>query len=144
MAAAASRSISIRNPRTGGTDFALNVSCAEEIAEKTARLRQNQKVWAARSITERIAIMRRWIAELLAHAKAIGAADGADTGGCHTSQFTAFIAVANISGWCEDAQAVLERAHVNGQSITMPTVEIRSQLVAYPVVGSQSARGTRR
>jgi acyl-CoA reductase-like NAD-dependent aldehyde dehydrogenase len=79
--------------------------------------------------------MRRWSAELVAHAGAIGAADGADTGGCHTSQFTAFIAVANINGWCEDAAGVLERAHVSGPSLTMSTVDIRSQLVPYPLVG---------
>ena len=130
-----SRAIPVRNPRTGATEFSFPAAGAEEIAHKAARLRRNQKVWAARPIGERIGIMRRWIGELLAHAKVIGAADGADTGGCHTSQFTAFIAVANISGWCEDAEAVLTRAHVSGQSLTMPTVSIRSQLVPYPLVG---------
>ena len=129
------RTIPVRNPRTGATDFTFPVASSQEVAEKAARLRRNQKVWAARPVAERIGIMRRWIAELLAHAKAIGAADGADTGGCHTSQFTAFIAVANISGWCEDAEGVLARAHVSGQSISMPTVHIQSQLVPYPLVG---------
>jgi succinate-semialdehyde dehydrogenase / glutarate-semialdehyde dehydrogenase len=127
--------IPVRNPRTGSIDFTFKPASAEEIGRKAARLRVNQKVWAARPIKERVGIMRRWIAELAAHAKAIGAADGADTGGCHTSQFTAFIAIANISGWCEDAEGVLERALVSGQAITMPTVQIRSQLVPYPLVG---------
>jgi acyl-CoA reductase-like NAD-dependent aldehyde dehydrogenase len=135
MADTDSRAIPVRNPRTGDTEFSFPAATAEEIAHKAARLRRNQKVWAARPITERIGIMRRWIGELVAHAKVIGAADGADTGGSHTSQFTAFIAVANISGWCEDAEAVLTRAHVSGQSLTMPTVSIRSQLVPYPLVG---------
>src|SRR5690606_4471766 len=107
----------------------------EEVEAKAARLRQNQRAWAARPVGERIAVMRRWAGELVAHAKAIGAADGADTGGCHTSQFTAFIAVANINGWCEDAEAVLERAEVSGRAITVPDVEIRSQLVPYALVG---------
>jgi succinate-semialdehyde dehydrogenase / glutarate-semialdehyde dehydrogenase len=129
------RQLPVRNPRTGATDFTFTVAPSREVAEKAARLRRNQKVWAARPIAERIGIMRRWIAELLAHAKIIGAADGADTGGCHTSQFTAFIAVANISGWCEDAEGVLARAHVSGQSISMPSVQIQSQLVPYPLVG---------
>jgi succinate-semialdehyde dehydrogenase / glutarate-semialdehyde dehydrogenase len=129
------RSIPVRNPRTGGVEFSFPAATAEDIAQKAARLRRNQRVWAARPIAERIGIMRRWVAELIAHAKVIGAADGADTGGCHTSQFTAFIAVANINGWCEDAEAVLTRAHVSGQSVTMPSVSIRSQLVPYPLVG---------
>jgi succinate-semialdehyde dehydrogenase / glutarate-semialdehyde dehydrogenase len=129
------RAIPVRNPRTGSTEFSFSAASAQEVAEKAARLRGNQKAWAARPIAERIGIMRRWVVELLAHAKAIGAADGADTGGCHTSQFTAFIAVANINGWCEDAEAVLTRAHVSGQSLTMPTVNIQSQLVPYCLVG---------
>jgi acyl-CoA reductase-like NAD-dependent aldehyde dehydrogenase len=135
MADTESRAIPVRNPRTGDTEFSFAAAGAEEIAAKAARLRHNQKAWAARPITERIGIMRRWIGELLAHAKVFGAADGADTGGCHTSQFTAFIAVANISGWCEDAEGVLARAHVSGQSLTMPSVSIRSQLVPYALVG---------
>ena len=129
------RSIPVRNPRTGATDFVFTAASPNEIAQKAARLRRNQKIWAARPIAERIGIMRRWVGELIQHAKIIGAADGADTGGCHTSQFTAFIAVANINGWCEDAEAVLAKAQVSGQAITMPTVQIRSQLVPYPLVG---------
>jgi succinate-semialdehyde dehydrogenase / glutarate-semialdehyde dehydrogenase len=129
------RTIPVRNPRTGGIDFTFPAASPQEVAQKSAQLRRNQKVWAARPIAERVGIMRRWIAELVAHAKVIGAADGADTGGCHTSQFTAFIAVANINGWCEDAEAVLTRAHVSGPSVTMPSVNIRSQLVPYPLVG---------
>src|ERR1700733_12228025 len=129
------RAIPVRNPRTGSTEYSFPAAGAAEVAQKAARLRRNQQAWAARSIGERIGIMRRWVAELLAHAKVIGAADGADTGGCHTSQFTAFIAVANINGWCEDAEAVLTRAQVSGPSLTMPTVNIQSQLVPYPLVG---------
>jgi len=135
MAEAGSREIAVRDPRTGSTEFSFTAASAAQVAAAAARLRRNQPAWAARPIRERIDIMRRWVAELIAHAKAIGAADGADTGGCHTSQFTAFIAVANINGWCEDAEGVLERAHVGGQSLTMPTVNIRSQLVPYSLVG---------
>jgi len=135
MADVENRTLAVRNPRTGAVDFQLRIATTEEVEAKAARLRQNQRAWAARPVGERIAVMRRWAGELVAHAKAIGAADGADTGGCHTSQFTAFIAVANINGWCEDAEAVLERAQVSGRAITMPDVEIRSQLVPYALVG---------
>src|SRR5688572_20313891 len=69
--------IPVRNPRTGQTDFSFKAASGQEVAEKATRLRRNQVQWAARGIEERIAIMRRWSAELIAHAKAIGAADGA-------------------------------------------------------------------
>jgi len=135
MTDAAARTIAVRNPRTGATEFSFQAATAQEVADKAARLRRAQKVWGERPVGERVAVMRRWAAELVAHAKAIGDADGADTGGCHTSQFTAFIAVANINGWCEDAAGALERAQVSAQSVTMPAVELRSQLVPYPLVG---------
>jgi acyl-CoA reductase-like NAD-dependent aldehyde dehydrogenase len=135
MAEVGIREIPVRNPRTGATDFTFIPASAEEIARKAARLREGQKTWAARPVQQRIGIMRRWVGQLLGHVGAIGAADGADTGGCHTSQFTAFIAVANINGWCEDAEGVLARGHVSGQSVSMPTVQIRSQLVPYSLVG---------
>ncbi|MDR2215236.1 MAG: aldehyde dehydrogenase family protein [Nevskiaceae bacterium] len=129
------RTLSVRNPRSGEIEFQMPVASAAEVAARAARLRANQVAWAARPLAERVGIMRRWIGELLAKAKQIGAADGADTGGCHTSQFQAYIAVANIGGWAEDAAGALERAGFHGQSVTMPEVEIRSQLVAYPLVG---------
>jgi acyl-CoA reductase-like NAD-dependent aldehyde dehydrogenase len=122
---------SVRNPRTGGTDFTFGHW--PTIAQRPSAFAESKV--AARPLAERIGVMRRWVAELLAHARVIGAADGADTGGCHTSQFTAYIAVANVNGWCEDAEAVLARAHVSGPSITMPSVQIRSQLVPHSLVG---------
>ena len=127
------RCIPVRNPRTGNTKFSFPAATAREVAEKAARLRRNQKAWAARPVADRIGIMRRWIAQLLAQAN--GSADGADTGGCHTSQFTAFIAVANISGWCRTPKSSSSARHVSGPSVTMPTVTIRSQLVPYGLVG---------
>jgi succinate-semialdehyde dehydrogenase/glutarate-semialdehyde dehydrogenase len=135
MTDGAARTLPIRNPRTGQTDFQMPVATAVEVAAKAARLRANQVAWAARPLAERVDVMRRWAGELVAKAQEIGAADGADTGGCHTSQFTAFIAVANINGWVEDAAGVLTRAEVAGRSLTMPEVEIRSQLVPFSLVG---------
>jgi len=129
------RTIPVRNPRTGGTDFTFAAASAQQVADKAARLRAGQRQWAAMPLEARIAVMRRWAGELAAHARAIGAADGADTGGCHTSQFTAFIAIANINGWCEDAPGALARARVSGPSVSMPSVELTSQLVPYPLVG---------
>ena len=60
MADAEVRAIPVRNPRTGDTEFSFPAAGAEEIALKAARLRRNQKVWAARPIAERVGIMRRW------------------------------------------------------------------------------------
>jgi acyl-CoA reductase-like NAD-dependent aldehyde dehydrogenase len=135
MADADVRTLPVRNPRTGGIDFQLPVASAEEVSAKAARLRRNQTAWAAMPLVERIAVMRRWLGEVAKRANDIAEADAADTGGCHTSYLQGFITMGNIGGWIEDAEAVLERASFHGPSKAMPEVEVRTQLVPYPLVG---------
>lgn len=135
MTSAVTRMIPVRNPRTGLTDFDLGVSSPEEVAAKARRLRENQRQWAERSLGERIAIMQRWLAAVAQKADALAEADAADTGGCHTSYLQGFITMANIRGWAEDAEAAFERASYFGPSRAMPSVEVRTQFVPYPLVG---------
>jgi succinate-semialdehyde dehydrogenase/glutarate-semialdehyde dehydrogenase len=126
--------IPVRNPRTGAVDFHLEISPSAEVAAKAQRLREGQIEWSARPLAERIAVMQRWLGAVAANAQALAEADAADTGGCHTSYLQGFITMGNIKGWVEDAEAALERARYDGPSKSMPSVEIRSQLVPYPLV----------
>lgn len=135
MADVDGRMIPVRNPRTGATDFMLAVTPAAEVAAKAARLRGAQKSWAALGLDGRIAIMQRWLGEVAKRANDIAEADAIDTGGCHTSYLQGFITMGNISGWIEDAKGALEKASYNGPSKAMPTVEMRTQFVPYPLVG---------
>src|SRR6188768_1199096 len=129
------RTIPVRNPRTGRTDFDLPVASADEVAVKAARLRENQKAWSALGLGGRSAVMARWLGEVRKRAAAIAEADAEDTGGCHTSYLQGFITMGNIGGWIEDAEAALARASFHGPSRSMPQVEVRAQLVPYPLVG---------
>ena len=107
------RSIPVRNPRTGAIDFNLTVTPSAEVAAKAARLRDNQKAWAAMPIGARVGVMARWLGEVKAtRAGAIAEADAVDTGGCHTSYLQGFITMGNIGGWLEDAEAALATARV--------------------------------
>ncbi len=135
MADSDARHLSVRNPRTGAIDFQLAVTPPASVAEKALGLRANQPGWAALGLDGRIAVMRRWLGEVARRADAIAAADAEDTGGCHTSYLQGFITMGNIGGWIEDAAAALDRAAFAGPSRAMPQVEVRTQLVAYPLVG---------
>ncbi|AJP71374.1 aldehyde dehydrogenase family protein [Sphingomonas hengshuiensis] len=135
MADSDARHLSVRNPRTGAIDFQLAVTPPASVAEKARCLRANQPGWAALGLDGRIAVMRRWLGEVARRADAIAAADAEDTGGCHTSYLQGFITMGNIGGWIEDAAAALDRAAFAGPSRAMPQVEVRTQLVAYPLVG---------
>lgn len=127
--------LAVRNPRTGTVDHRLAVSGAAEVADKAARLRQNQRGWAALPLEARCGVMARWLAEVKSRAAEIGERDAIDTGGCHTSYLQGFITMANIGGWLEDAPKALGAYRVHTRSAVMPDVEIRSQLVPYPLVG---------
>jgi len=125
----------VRNPRTGQADFQLALSGAGEVAAKAATLRANQPAWEAMGVAGRCAVMARWLGAVKAQAMAIGEADAVDTGGCHTSYLQGFITMSNIGGWLEDAPRAFADLAWQGQSSSMPTVEIESQVVAYPLVG---------
>lgn len=135
VASAPEEVLEVCNPRTGQPDFRLPVSSPREIAAKAQRLRNNQKHWAAMPLDGRIAVMARWLEVVRSRAAEIGERDAADTGGCHTSYLQGFITMANIGGWIEDAPKALAGYEVQTRSAVMPQVEIRSQLVPYPLVG---------
>src|SRR6187549_4207842 len=127
--------LDVRNPRTGAADFRLPVSDANEVAAKAARLRNNQRGWETIGVEARCGVMARWLGAVKARAMDIGEADAVDTGGCHTSYIQGFITMGNIAGWLEDAPKAFESLKWLGTSTSMPTVEIESQVVAYPIVG---------
>jgi acyl-CoA reductase-like NAD-dependent aldehyde dehydrogenase len=135
MADAGPRSIPVRNPRTGRTDFDLQVASPHEVATKAARLRENQKAWAAMGLAGRSGVMARWLGEVKKRANAIAEADAEDTGGCHTSYLQGFITLGNIGGWLEDAAGAMEKASFRGPSKAVPSVEVRTQFVPYPLCG---------
>jgi len=135
MALASPRTIAVRNPRTGQKDFDLPVATAEEVAGKALRLRENQKAWSALGLQGRTAVMARWLGEVRKRAAAIAEADAEDTGGCHTSYLQGFITMGNIGGWIEDAAGALEKASYRGPSRAIPSVEVRTQFVPYPLCG---------
>ncbi|MGF7168558.1 acyl-CoA reductase-like NAD-dependent aldehyde dehydrogenase [Sphingobium xanthum] len=134
MADSDRRTIPVRNPRTGAIDFALPVATAAEVAEKAARLRRNQKAWGEKPLAARIGVMQRWLGEVAKRANDISEADAVDTGGCHTSYIQGYITMGNIGGWIEDAQGALDKAGYFGPSKAMPSVEVRTQFVPYPLV----------
>ena len=127
--------LEVRNPRTGEADHRIAVSSRAEVGEKAARLRENQRGWEALGVAGRCGVMARWLGAVKARAAEIGEADAVDTGGCHTSYLQGFITMGNIAGWLEDAPKAFESLRWEGMSTSMPSVEIESQVVAYPIVG---------
>lgn len=133
--ASATAMLAVRNPRTGSADHSIPVSSAGEVAEKAARLRENQRAWEAMGVGARCGVMARWLGAVKESAMAIGEADAVDTGGCHTSYLQGFITMGNIGGWLEDAPKAFAALDWDGMSSAMPSVQVESQVVAYPLTG---------
>lgn len=129
------RTLPVRNPRNGQTDFTIAAATPEEISDKASRLRERQQAWDALGIQGRIEVMRAWQREIEARIDALGEHDAADTGGVSTSWSQGYITAGTIAGWIEDAEQVLDGVTVHRRSVTMPEVEVRTQLVPYPLVG---------
>lgn len=127
--------LDVRNPRTGKVDHRIAVASEAEVAAKAAALRANQPAWEAMGVGGRCAVMARWLGAVKAQAMAIGEADAVDTGGCHTSYLQGFITMGNIGGWLDDAPRAFAALDFKAMSTSMPTVEVESQVVAYPLVG---------
>jgi succinate-semialdehyde dehydrogenase / glutarate-semialdehyde dehydrogenase len=129
------RVLPVRNPRTGEVDHEIAAAGTEEVILEATRLREHQRAWSDLGIQGRIEVMQRWLTEFGKQAARFGELEAIDTGGTHTSYLQGFITMANIKGWIEDAEASLEAATIRTTSATMPTVEVTSQLVPYPLVG---------
>jgi len=127
--------IKVTNPRTGKVDHQISVSSMEEVAQKAACLRANQRAWEKMGVAARCSVMARWLAEVKKRAADIGEADAHDTGGCHTSYLQGFITCGNIGGWLEDAPKAFAALDWDGMSGAMPGVRVQSQAVAYPLTG---------
>ena len=131
----ARRTLPVRNPRTGEVDFHITPPTAEELGNLCAKLRTAQRGWARRPLAERIAAMSTWANLIQKNYAAIADADGTDTGYSHTSRASPHIVALSIRGWCEDVAQILEKATISGPSAVMPTVQVRSQLTPYPLLG---------
>ncbi len=137
MADADARMIAVRNPRTWRDRFHAGGDAGRRGGGKGGAGCARRRLAGRRSgLDGRIAIMQRWLGEVAKRANDIAEADAVDTGGCHTSYLQGFITMGNIGGWIEDAQRRARKSQLQlAPSKAMPTVEVRTQFVLYPLVG---------
>jgi acyl-CoA reductase-like NAD-dependent aldehyde dehydrogenase len=125
--------IRVRNPRSGQFDYEFPVAEPEALAGRVGELRAAQQGWAAESVERRIATLRRWQEQLLAHRVEIVDALAIDTGRYLLAQAEFGGTLAAIDRWCNQAPALIHEDE--GRSQAQPSITWRSQLVPYPLVG---------
>jgi acyl-CoA reductase-like NAD-dependent aldehyde dehydrogenase len=127
------RSLAVRNPRTGQSDYVIHPPDEAALAALAARLRRNQPAWAAAGLQHRAAALRDWSRALLTSPGAVVDALSADTG----RYLLALGEIQPLWGLVEGYAAL--GAQLLGPSGERPSVAkgigIETQLVPYPVVG---------
>ena len=125
--------IRVRNPRSGQFDYEFPVPEPEALARRAGELRAAQQGWAAESVERRVALLRRWQEQLLAHRAEIVDALTIDTGRHLLAQAEFGGTLAAIDRWCNQAPGLIHEHE--GRSQAQPSITWRSQLVPYRLVG---------
>ncbi len=125
--------IEVRNPRTGVVDYFFHAPSAEQLTEMARHLRLAQKPWTGRPLVERIAVLQRFKAELVARRDAIVGNLSVDTGRYAITVGEYGSLVGAIDRWSRLAPDLAKTSE--GQSTVHPTISYRSQYVPYALVG---------
>ena len=124
--------IRVRNPRNGPYDYEFTPPTADELLRLAQRLRHGG--WAARPLAERINALQAWKAALTERRAAIINALAADTGRYLISAIEFDGVIRSIERWCGLAPSLLQPDEAR-QSVGMPAVRYKHQLVPYGLVG---------
>jgi acyl-CoA reductase-like NAD-dependent aldehyde dehydrogenase len=125
--------IAVRNPHSGEVDYHFNAPSRAELESCAANLRRAQVGWRDAPLEHRVAVLRRWREQLVAHQAEIAKTLSVDTGRYLIATSEAQSIPGFIDRWTALApQLALEeeaRARVH------PTISYRSQYVPYALVG---------
>ncbi|MCS6805844.1 MAG: aldehyde dehydrogenase family protein [Acidobacteriota bacterium] len=125
--------IPVRNPRTGQFDDFITPPTPEQLKAHAERLRQAQRDWWHAGLAERITALQQWREILLARKQELASVLAVDTGRWPESVLEVEVVISSIERWCRLAPSLLverEPAHTS-----IPFIELKSQLVPYPLVG---------
>lgn len=124
--------LSIRNPRTGKSDYWMTPLTPQQLAERCDRLRAAQVHWQHSGIERRIEAMQAWKLAVLSQRDALTNALATDTGRWAISTTEIDSLISSIERWCRLAPELLQE---ETRATAIPLIKLQSQLVPYPVVG---------
>lgn len=125
--------LSVRNPRTGCSDYEIEAFSQTSVEVSSAKLRANQAEWHQCGTAERAIRLMKLADALRRHADAIAAALEVDTGRRRIARMEVDGVIASIGAWTKQSPGTASDAWVQGMSNT--ALQHRSQLVPYQLVG---------
>ena len=127
------RTLNVRNPRTGEFDYEITSADAETISSIANRLRQAQPDWVALTMQERAARLQKFAESLLADRALIGNALQADTGRKRIAHMEVDGVAGVVAGWCAQLDNLLPSGWTQG--VRDPEIKHHPQFVPYDLVG---------
>lgn len=125
----------IRNPRTGEFDYEIDPLNSAGLSDIVSHLRKAQIGWAQRPPQERAALLLQLADAIAAQREAIIAALTIDTGRAAISAIEVDGVVRLIQRWAGQAPALIAAHQDQLKDSSIPRISVRSQMVAYPLVG---------
>ncbi|MEA5537586.1 aldehyde dehydrogenase family protein [Limnoraphis robusta Tam1] len=124
--------IQVCNPRTGTIDYFITPPSEAEITANCHHLRQAQTYWKSLDIHQRIEVLQQWKQALISEKQALIQALVEDTGRMRESVMEVDGVISSLDRWCKLAP---ELCLTEEKTTAIPFIQIKSQLVPYPLVG---------
>ncbi|WP_088243355.1 aldehyde dehydrogenase family protein [Calothrix rhizosoleniae] len=127
-----SKTIEVRNPRTGKYDYVIIPPPQKLLAQLCSRLRRAQKGWQQLEIEARVAAVQAWKQGIIASRDKLTEALVADTGRLPTSILEVDSFLSTIDRWCQLAPKLIKDT---AKETEIPFIQVQQTLVPYPLVG---------
>ncbi|MGH8001712.1 MAG: aldehyde dehydrogenase family protein [Brasilonema sp.] len=127
-----SKSIEVRNPRTGKFDYVIIPPPPKLIAQQCNRLRRAQKSWLQLGLEGRIEVLQKWKQAIISGRDKLTEALVNDTGRLSISVLEIDLFLSSIDHWCKLTPKLLQEP-VEDTAISF--IQLRQTAVPYPLVG---------
>ncbi|MBW4563097.1 MAG: aldehyde dehydrogenase family protein [Mojavia pulchra JT2-VF2] len=127
-----SKSIEVRNPRTGKFDYVIIPPPPKLLAQLCNRLRRAQVRWQELGVEGRIEALQEWKEALLSRRDRLTEALVNDTGRLSISIMEIDSFLASIDRWCRLGPELLQETAKN---TAIPFIALQQTSVPYPLVG---------
>lgn len=124
--------LNVRNPRTGKVDYWITPPTADQLTDQCQRLREAQISWQHGGLERRIEVLQQWKQALLSQKDQLINALATDTGRLSVTILEVDSFISSIDRWCRLAPDLLQEEE---KATAIPFIQLRSQLIPYPLVG---------
>lgn len=125
--------LSVRDPRTGESDYTIFPLEKEQLSNICATLRQAQIAWSEKGIEARIQVLEEWKVAIKEIENELIDALCVDTGRKSESILEAQILGGTIDRWCRIGREFFSKQATKKSAI--PFIEIEQDVVPFPLVG---------